>query len=198
MSRIWISHATHMDEKCVTYEKRYVTHMKESGRVMPHICVWVTSHIWMIYVIHMNGYRHITHINESRVTYEWVISHIWRSHVTYMNQSCHTYEWVMLQISTSQVTYTNELTMSIGSFRNQWMYHALLLCVAVGCSVLQCVAVCCSVLQCVAVRCMYHTLSHCSPLQHRATQSNTLQHTATHCNTLQHTAELNDIEARGT
>ena len=39
---------------------------------------------------------HVTHMNESCHTYEWVVSHIfWMSHVTHMNESCHTYEWVM-------------------------------------------------------------------------------------------------------
>jgi len=30
-----------------------------------------------------------THTNESRNTYEWVMSPIWMSHVTHMNESCH-------------------------------------------------------------------------------------------------------------
>ena len=30
--------------------------------------------------------------------YEWVMSHIWMSHVTHMNESCHTCEWVMSHI----------------------------------------------------------------------------------------------------
>jgi len=34
-----------------------------------------------------------------------------------------------------------------------YLWHCVLQCVAVCCSVLQCVAVCCSVLQCVAVSC---------------------------------------------
>ena len=33
---------------------------------------------------------HVTHMNESCHTYEWVMSHIWMSHVTHMNESCHT------------------------------------------------------------------------------------------------------------
>jgi len=40
---------------------------------------------------------HVTHMNESCHTYEWVMSHIWMSHVTHMNESCHIYEWVMSQ-----------------------------------------------------------------------------------------------------
>ena len=47
------------------------------------------SHIWM---------SHVTHMNESCHTYEWVMSHIWMSHVTHTNESCHTYDWVMSHI----------------------------------------------------------------------------------------------------
>jgi len=35
---------------------------------------------------------HVTHMNESCHTYEWVMSHVWTSHVTHMNESCHTFE----------------------------------------------------------------------------------------------------------
>ena len=67
---MWMSHATHMNESCHTYER-------------------VTPHIWM---------SHVTHMNESCHTYEWVMSHIWMSRVTHMNESCHTYECVMAHI----------------------------------------------------------------------------------------------------
>jgi len=67
MSQTWMSHVTHMNESCHTYE-------------------WVMSHIWM---------SHVTQVVDSCHTYELVISHIWMSHVTHMNESCHTYAWVM-------------------------------------------------------------------------------------------------------
>jgi len=65
---------------------------------------------------------HVTHMNESCHTYEWVMSHICMSHVThmnescqvykwvtsYMNESCHTYEWDMSHIWLSHVTHMNE------------------------------------------------------------------------------------------
>jgi len=38
---------------------------------------------------------HVTHMNESCHTYEWVMSHIWMSCVTHMNELCHRYEWGM-------------------------------------------------------------------------------------------------------
>jgi len=57
---------------------------KKWTRVMSH--VWrsrdVTSHTWM---------SHVTHMNESRHTHEWVTSHTWMSHVTHMNEA---HEWV--------------------------------------------------------------------------------------------------------
>jgi len=80
MSHISMSHVTHMNESCHTYE-------------------WVMSHIWM---------SHVTHINEPCHTYQWVMSHIWMSHVTHKNEPCHTYEWVMSHISMSHATHMNE------------------------------------------------------------------------------------------
>jgi len=42
------------------------------------------SHIWM---------SHITHMNESCRTYQWVISQLYMSHTTHITVPCHT--WVM-------------------------------------------------------------------------------------------------------
>ena len=58
MNDIWMSHVTHTNESCRTYDR-------------------VISHIWM---------SHATHMIESRHTYEWVMSHVWSSHVTHMNE----------------------------------------------------------------------------------------------------------------
>ena len=55
MSHMWISHVTHMNESCLTYE-------------------WVMSQLWM---------SHVSCMNESCLTYEWVMSHIWMSHVSH-------------------------------------------------------------------------------------------------------------------
>jgi len=45
-------------------------------------------------------------MDESRHTYEWVISHIWMRHGTHKNESSHTHEWFMAHIWMSNVTYT--------------------------------------------------------------------------------------------
>ena len=76
MSHMWLSHVTHMNESCHTYE-------------------WVMSHIWM---------SPVTHTNESCHTYEWVMSHIWMSHVTHTNESCHTHEGVTPHLTESKQT----------------------------------------------------------------------------------------------
>jgi len=70
--------------------------------------------MWMRQVTCMNDsclpalLRHVTHMNESCRTYEWVMSHIWMSHVTRMNESCHTYEWFMSRTWMDYNTLMNE------------------------------------------------------------------------------------------
>jgi len=77
---VWMSHGTHTNESCHTYE-------------------WVMPHLWM---------SHGTHTNESCHTHKWVMPHIWMSHATHMNESWHTYEWVMPHIRMSHATHMNE------------------------------------------------------------------------------------------
>ena len=38
---------------------------------------------------------HVTHINESRHTHEWVMPHTWMSHATHMKESRHTHTQIM-------------------------------------------------------------------------------------------------------
>ena len=66
-----MSHATHANEPCHTYE-------------------WVVSHAWM---------NRITCMNEECHTYEWVMSHLWmESCHTHISVPCHTYQCAMSQI----------------------------------------------------------------------------------------------------
>jgi len=51
---------------------------------------------------------HVTHLNESCHTSEWVILHIWMIHLTHLNESCHTSEWVMSHIWMIHVTHVQE------------------------------------------------------------------------------------------
>ena len=66
-----MSHVTHMNESCHTYE-------------------WDMSHTWM---------SHVTHMNESRDTYEWICftctnESCHMSHIRMSSVTCHTYNWV--------------------------------------------------------------------------------------------------------
>ena len=66
---------------------------------------------WVMSHVWMSHVTHewvTSHMNESRHTYEWVMSHIWKSHVTHMNESRHTCECVMSHIWMSHVTHVNE------------------------------------------------------------------------------------------
>jgi len=127
---------------------------------------WVMSHLWMSHVTPMNESCHTYEwVMESCHTYEWVMSHIWMSHGTHMNHSCHTwmsfvahmneschrYEWAMSHLSMSHVAHANSATKG-GNAES----CSVLQCVAVRCSVIQCVAVCCGVVRGVAVRCSIH------------------------------------------
>jgi len=51
---------------------------------------------------------HVTHMNESCPTDEWVMWHIWETDVSRMNESCHTSKWVRSCIWMSNVTDVNK------------------------------------------------------------------------------------------
>ena len=86
-----------------------------------HECDMTRSYVWHVMshiepvmsYIHMG---HVTHMNESCHTYEWVMSHIWMSHVTIwmrhvtqISEPRHTYEWIM---SHNRVISITECVMS--------------------------------------------------------------------------------------
>ena len=61
---------------------------------------------------------HVTHMNDSCRTYEWVMSRISMNHVAHMNESCHTYEWVVSHIWLSHVTYMSGICDVPHTYRN--------------------------------------------------------------------------------
>jgi len=69
-----MSHVTHMNESCHTYEL-----------VMPRTHEWVMIHMWM---------SHVTYMNESCHTYEWVVScicdmaHLYRYEMEILKDNC--------------------------------------------------------------------------------------------------------------
>jgi len=101
ISHMWMSHFSHVNESCRTYEwtMSHVLHMNDSSRA----CEWVMSHTWMSHVARTNEsrvtrqvwMRHIAHVNESCLTFEWVMSHVRMIYVSRMDAWHRTYEWVM-------------------------------------------------------------------------------------------------------
>ena len=203
-----MSHDTHMNGSCHTYE-------------------WVMSHVWMSHVAHMNEscrtgcywmrygniYVYIicvcpARFHESWHSYEWVMSHVWMSHVTrmnemshvaHMNESCYTgcywmrygniYVYIICVCPASfhtwisQIPRINESCLTFDLVvLHVWVSHTYMHIAATHCNT--------SVMtqMCVEFVTKYCTATHCNTLQHTATHCNTLQHTATHCNTLLHTA----------
>ena len=150
---------------------------------------------------------HVTLMDESCHTYEWVMSHSWMSHVTLMNESCQTHEWVMSHIWMSHATHMNvscntwmshvtHMNESCHTYEwvtgpvsqrwrpDQWQIHLPIDQLSCPASpMLQCITVCCSVLQCAAV---YYSVLQCitvccSVLQCVAVYYSVLQCVAVYC-----------------
>jgi len=67
---------------------------------------------------------HVTYMNESCRTYEWVMSHIWVRHVAHMSEACRTYRWVMSHMYISESCYTYEWIYRRAKYTNaSWMSH---------------------------------------------------------------------------
>ena len=71
MSRMSLSHVTHVDESCHTFQ-------------------WVMSRMSLSHVTPSLLLHHFTDFIESRHTFPWVISHMSMRHVTNGNMLCHT------------------------------------------------------------------------------------------------------------
>jgi len=95
---------------------------------------------------------HVTRMNESCHTNEWVTSHKWMSHeyewvTSRMDASRHTYEWVTSHVWISHVVTRTSHVRPMSHLTHS---NSVLQRVAACCSVLQCV----KVLQCAAVCCI--------------------------------------------
>ena len=89
MSHIWMSHTTW-----------HIWTSRVMRRELLSLVPWAA---WMPATV-----SHVTHMNESCHTHEWVMSHIWMSHVSGVNESCHIDEWDMSHIWRGHVTHVNE------------------------------------------------------------------------------------------
>ena len=92
---------------------------------------------WLIYICDVFNGRWIRMDGLRASKMLAVGTHVCMSHVTYMNESCSTHEWVKSYIWMSHVTHMNE-----SYYAFEWACCSVLQCVAVCCSVLQCFAVC--------------------------------------------------------
>ena len=73
---------------------------------------------------------HVSRMNESRHTCEWVMLHIRTSHVTYVNEACHTYEWVTSYMShmwknivTNMIEACHTYGCDMSHMSHKWMSH---------------------------------------------------------------------------
>jgi len=64
---------------------------------------------------------HVSHVNESCLTCEWVMSHMWMSHVSHVNESCLMCEWVMRHMWKSPVVY------ALLSHTRKWVMSRMLM-----------------------------------------------------------------------
>jgi len=146
VSHMWMSHFTHVNESCHTYERVMscvFRHVNESC----YTCKWVVSQMWM---------SHVTHMNVSCHAY------------SDMSEPCRVLQCVAVCCSVMQCVAVCCSVMSrvfrhVRAMQSVAVCCSVMQCVAVWCSVLQCHvtriqtcpshAECCSALQCVAVRC---------------------------------------------
>jgi len=112
MSHIWMSHVTHLNESCRTYE--WV--MSQRTHMQAWACCWIvlneSCHIYewvMSQRPRMQAWACCWIVsNESPLPYATVMAHLWMSHATYMTAPL-SYTWVVMsQVSRSHVKRMNE------------------------------------------------------------------------------------------
>ena len=98
MSHIWMSHVSHRNKACLTYEC--------------HTYEWVMSNMWMSHVKHVNKSRiwmsHVPDMDGSCLTYEWVIARMCMSRALHVNESWLKYKGLMSRIEMSHVTHIDK------------------------------------------------------------------------------------------
>jgi len=105
MSHIWMRHVTHMNASRHTYEytwlrMRHVTHINVSWHTHTSchaykqvVYTYASCHTHACVILLFIGSPYTSHHTCKRVT-----SLVLTSHVTNMNGSCHTHEWVMSHV----------------------------------------------------------------------------------------------------
>ena len=97
MAHVWMSHGTRMNESWHTYEWVMAHVWMSHGTRMNQRCRMCAAWVWCTrmtrrcsaaWVFKLLCTGHMTRINESNHTHEWV-------HFAHVNEACHAYEWVM-------------------------------------------------------------------------------------------------------
>jgi len=128
----FLCHAhTISDSICVTLNKSWIGYASHRLTQIWLTQIWLTQ-IWMSHGLQINE-SCPTHVNESWLSYEWVMSHTWMSHVSHMNER----EWVMM--NESWLTYVGliaHVSMSHGTHINKsWLTYKCAVSIALRCLV---------------------------------------------------------------
>jgi len=124
-----MSHVTHIDESCHTYERvtshiwmSLVTHMKESCHT--YTCEWIMSLLFhteaFLEALHHHViWRHLGPLESSVIWKKKRREHEkrWISHATHMNESCHT-----CHLTTSRAAW---ILHYLKKNQEKWMSHAI-------------------------------------------------------------------------
>jgi len=153
--------------------------------------------------------RHVTRMNESLHTYEWVMITCVYTHAHKCIYITHVYVCIYTYLYIQQYKYVTYVYMYIHLSLSLSHTHTHLAQAPIAHSVVarqnialiyiscrrarrltRSASVCCSVLRCVAVWCSWYISADTYSIHkaERVRQHRQLQHTTTHCNTLQHTA----------
>ena len=101
------SHVWHDSFTCVTWLMLWSTDSKDNCLKNRLLIEAVRPEVSGLHTM-----SHVTHVDESCHTCEWVMSHMWMSHVTHDNESCHTCEWVMSLTHVDESCHTCAWVMS--------------------------------------------------------------------------------------
>jgi len=100
MSHLGMSHVTHISESCHTYGVAAISRLLKIIGLFRKRTLWKRLHSAKeTYDFkeptnrsHPISVSHVTHMNGSYYTYEWVMSRTWMHHVPLINMSCLAYE----------------------------------------------------------------------------------------------------------
>ena len=84
------------------------------------VCVRERERCAAIIPIYMS---HVTHTNESCLTYEWVMPHVRMSHFIHIHESCHKYEWTMPYICAAIISICVIWLFAMCDMTHSYVWH---------------------------------------------------------------------------